>query len=242
MATRRSSRRNVVVVGKTGSGKSTVANYILSTGDDEFEVSASFKSVTQRVSHADTVLTYDSGIYSVTVLDTVGLFDTGMLSNKKIMDEVQDYAHKHAPDGVNLVLFVMKKGRYSPEEKQAFDYISERLGRNISAVSALVLTHCDNEDEEARQSLVEDFTTGDMTSKMASCMEKGIYTVGFPDTGKMKQKMLALMQEDIEDDRQTLLKLIASCSEREFTKELSVPVAVYYKTINVPSINWCTIL
>ena len=239
MATKLSSRRNVVVVGKTGSGKSSVANYLISPDGSEFKVSASFKSVTQKVSHADTVLEYGRNTYSVTVFDTVGLFDTGMLSNKKIMDEVQEYAHKHAPDGVNLVLFVMKKGRFSPEEKEAFEYISKRLGENISAVSAMVLTHCDNEDEEARQSLINDFRTGVMTKQMASCMKKGIYTVGFPDKSKMKPRMKALMEEDIEADRKVLLKLIADCSAREFTKELSVPVKVIYR--ESPN-KWCNIL
>ena len=47
-------RRNVVVVGKTGVGKSTVANKLV--GDDVFKVAEELDGVTRTISHCETTI------------------------------------------------------------------------------------------------------------------------------------------------------------------------------------------
>lgn len=216
----RAYHRNVVVVGKTGSGKSSVCNEILGSGEG-FTVSSSFKSCTKSVSFKETSIRTRGGTsYNVTVFDTVGLFDTGKLKDKKIMDEVQEYAQKYAPTGIHLVLFVMSKSRFTREEKQAFDYISSRLGRQMHAVSALVITHCDEDDDEEREEIIESFKKENLTNSMARSMHRGIYCVGFPDRTKMKPKLYEAMKDDIAADRMTILNLIVRSTESEFANEL----------------------
>ena len=41
-------------------------------------------------------------------------------------------------NGINLVLFIFKKGRCTPEEKKVFDFIVQHFSKQISAVCALV--------------------------------------------------------------------------------------------------------
>ena len=65
--------RHVVTIGKTGSGKSSVANHIL--GCDCFEVRSCVSSVTKHVEHNTTDFTKDGVKYHVNVYDTVGLLE-----------------------------------------------------------------------------------------------------------------------------------------------------------------------
>lgn len=74
--------RNILVVGKGGSGKSTVANRLLCS--DKFKVG-------DYHSHHDTCepvmcsceFDHEDIHYRFNVIDTCGLFDSGKLSNKK---------------------------------------------------------------------------------------------------------------------------------------------------------------
>lgn len=202
----------MLIVGRTGGGKSTIANQIL--GRDEFKVSASFKSVTKRIVHATTRINLMDGTYDITVYDTVGLFDTSMMSDAQIMKVIQTYVSTHSPDGIHLVLFVVKKGRYSPEEKEAYDNLMSLFKSRTSSVSALVITHCESDTDDSRTVYIRDIRAGSVTSKVAAFMKKGIYTVGFPDKTYMKPSLQALMKEYIEQDRQQILRLIASCHEK----------------------------
>ena len=69
-------KRNVVVVGKTGGGKCTVANKIL--GQVKFVVKNVAAGVTLNVEAHCCCLDDESShtVYSFKVVDTVGLFDT----------------------------------------------------------------------------------------------------------------------------------------------------------------------
>ena len=75
-------RRNIIVLGKTGAGKSTVANQIL--GTNHFEVSTSTQSVTRRVRNGEARLTVDGVDYNIKIIDTVGLFDTGSITKATV--------------------------------------------------------------------------------------------------------------------------------------------------------------
>ena len=75
--------RCVVLLGKSGAGKSTVANMLvghnpLSSYDPPFAVStAVLQSVTRDISHITYEFKQDGILYRLKVIDTVGLFDTG---------------------------------------------------------------------------------------------------------------------------------------------------------------------
>lgn len=213
--------RAVVAIGKTGSGKSSVANHII--GRNEFEVRQTVASVTDHVHHATTDFTKGSVKHYVNIYDTIGLFDTTLMSNRKILKEVKEYANQHAKDGINLVLFVFRKGRYTPEEKKAFDFIVSRFGLQISSVCALVITHCDTDDEESRKTIIDDFRSNPNTSKVANFMKKGIYTVGFPLKDKTLPAIYEALKGSMEKDAQQLRDVIATSHATVLSSELYDP-------------------
>ena len=216
--------RNVIVVGKTGCGKSSLCNMIIGRSYKKFTSAACLSSVTKEVSHRITHFERkDDEPLLVAIFDTMGLFDTSMMSNLEIMKKVKQYANKYAPSGVNLILFVLKQGRFTPEEKEAFDFVAKRFGREISGISALVITHCDTDSEETRKALVNDFRRNEATREIANFMKQGIYTVGFPNEADTLPYILKAIDKEIEKDRKKIRDLIERSHATVLAKELYEP-------------------
>ena len=211
--------RHIVVVGKTGCGKSTVANNILD--DKVFPVQSNVSSVTGSTVHATAIMTRGGKEYKITMIDTVGLFDTGdNRSNKSIIDEVKKCIKNYAPSGLNLVLFVFKLNRYTPEEEKTFDYIIKNLRGTIDHVSALVITNCDGKSSAARQRIIDDFKASNKTAKIADLMKMGIYTVGFPDLDDLDEEDVSAARSKIERDKEVLIDLIERSTIKHLAEEI----------------------
>jgi len=210
-------KRNIVVLGKTGAGKSTVANKI--TGTNAFTVSSCFQSVTRHATHSEVKLLSNNIEYNFKVVDTVGLFDT-KVSNSTIIKDVKTYFRDKVPEGVNIVLFVFKQGRYTKEEEETFKFLIDHFSGHISIISALIITGCEDLDPTGRQKLVEEFSTNDVTQKIARFCKKGIYPVGFPDTTNMKPRVKEVYEVDMQEDINLLRNLVMTCGEMRIGKEL----------------------
>lgn len=209
--------RNVVVLGKTGAGKSTVANKI--SGQQEFEVKNVASSVTAEVKAVRcTFSDNDNRIqYHVKTIDTMGVFDTKR-KNDDVMAEIKKFFLTEAPEGVNLVLFVFRKGRFTEEEKRTFEFITKNFQEQISDFSALVITACEDSNEQARAEFLYSFRqeAGDV----ASFMKKGIYMVGFPDVSRLKPRVRRALEEDMEDEIQMLRRIVMDADQKCLGKEM----------------------
>lgn len=209
--------RNVVVVGKTGAGKSTVANKILSL--EKFAVKNVAKSVTSQV-EARCSTFYDQSSrtrYNFKVIDTVGVFDT-RLKNDDVMKKIKTFFQNDSPEGINLVLFVFRKGRFTDEERRTFDYIIGNFNDQISDFSALVLTCCDGQSDAANQEFLASFQRE--ARRIVSFMKKGVYMVGFPDVSKMRPRMKEAMEEEIKEQAEMLRKVVMKADKRCLGKEM----------------------
>ena len=161
-------RRNVLVIGKTGAGKSTVANKII--GENVFPTSGSVGSSTSVNTHYDKVVVDERNgrEYTIRMIDTIGFEDTGSedgtkKSNEQIIESVKCYFQTITPEGLHLIIFVFRQGRFTQEEKTVFEFITETFGANIKPLSALVITHCDNQTDEAREEIISNFQKDSLT-------------------------------------------------------------------------------
>jgi len=204
-------RRNIVVLGKTGAGKSTVANHIV--GQELFQVSDSAASVTMTTNHAEKVFREsDSVEYNIKVIDTVGVFDHKM-TNSAVIKDIKKYFRDKVPEGLSLIIFVFKQGRFTPEERAAFYFIISNFKEHISQISALIITNCEQKDQTHRKRIVEEFQTHEQTREIARFMKKGVHCVGFPQMDEIDEEMKPLLERNIQKDDELLRSLAYSCGE-----------------------------
>uniref|UniRef100_A0A672RT64 GTPase IMAP family member 8 n=1 Tax=Sinocyclocheilus grahami TaxID=75366 RepID=A0A672RT64_SINGR len=127
----------IVLLGKTGVGKSSTGNNIL--GRVMFEAEAAHESITKECFRENAEI---NGRH-ITVIDTPGLFDTE-LSNDEIQKEISNCIPMILP-GPHVFIIVLNLGqRFTQEEEKSVDIIQETFGENSLKYTMVLFTRGDD--------------------------------------------------------------------------------------------------
>ena len=174
-------RTNVLIMGKSGVGKSSLLNYMF--GEDKQQVGTG-APVTKENELNCFDYQYDEN-FSIRIYDTWGLepgADRAAAWKQKILEEVHRQDKKSIKDWFNTIIFCLSRNSDRVEDFEV--EIIKGLVREKNQV-AIVITHCQSKDDEKAKIL--------RSAMLARLHDEGIETIkedNFVFVSNVKKKLL----------------------------------------------------
>ena len=204
-------QRNIIILGDSRSGKSTIANKILGTDRDLFKVNDSFLNSSQN--HEEqwfrsitVIREINKKQYKITVTD-------GMSFNSEsfCIRNIRSHCNCNDIDEYNLIIFVIKADRISRNERHVLDSkISLFVESKLKSFSALVISHCEKMSDDVRSNVLEEFKSDSYLRKFANLMQMGIKTTGIPSPNEFEATAYDRMKDKIKYDEAQLAELVVN--------------------------------
>ncbi|XP_048041510.1 GTPase IMAP family member 7-like [Megalobrama amblycephala] len=130
----------LVLLGKTGCGKSATGNTII--GRNVFQSSISSKSQTKHC-QSETTVRFGK---EISVIDSPGLYDTE-LNGEQIKSEIVKCI-TYASPGPHAFIIIIRVGRFTEEEKNTVQHLKVVFGEQILKYTMIIFTYKDQLEKQ----------------------------------------------------------------------------------------------
>ena len=187
--------RNVVILGKVGSGKRTLGNHIAGTSIFQCKTALGTRDVDSHYGEH----TREGIVYRILTVDTESL-RTGY-------NDPVPYIRRRFQE-IHSIIFAIPHGRYTDESHGSLVHAVKSLHQQAKSVSTLVITHCEGMTDEQRKSIIAEFRDNARSSQVVAFMHHGVCAVGFPDISALAPNVKAILQNGIGRDEEVIRKLV----------------------------------
>ena len=196
----------IMVVGETGSGKSTLINGMLNhILGVKFEDPFRFKliieeSVPQTISQTQSITSYTFHHpycaqlpFDLTIIDTPGFNDTrGLQRDQEITANIKEFFNTKGPTGIDhldAVCFfaISSHKRLSPTQQYIYRSVLLVFGKDIEKNIHIMLTFCDDDDDEDEPEAIEALRQSSVPcQRFYQFNNKALYIKNYPVKAKAK--------------------------------------------------------